>query len=193
MSIVKKFIFLQKVPHFSYSDEVEAGELINIKEDLKELGERNKVKITYMPFFIKAASLALHKFPILNSHVDDKCEYITVKYGHNIGVAMDTPNGLAVPNIKNVQNLSILEIARELNRLQENGRKGHLKMEDLNGGTFTLSNIGAIGGTYAKPIIFTPQVIIGALGKIQVSYLTGQVHTIIPTLFLFLGFTTIGR
>lgn len=167
-AMVKTMTTAWTVPHFSYCDEVDAGELVRIKEDLNRIGKRNNVKITYMPFFVKSASLALHKFPVLNSHVDEKCEYITMKYAHNIGVAMDTPHGLVVPNVKNVQNLSIVEIARELNRLQESGEKGQLKMEDLTGGTFTLSNIGAIGGTYAKPIIFTPQVAIGALGKIQV-------------------------
>lgn len=139
-----------------------------MKDELKRIGQRNGIKMTFMPFFVKAASLALDKYSILNSHVDEKCEFITVKYAHNIGVAMDTPNGLIVPNIKNVQNLSILEISKEMNRLQDSGSKGQLKLDDLNGGTFTLSNIGAIGGTYAKPIIFTPQVAIGALGKIQV-------------------------
>lgn len=140
-----------------------------MKDELKRAGKQHGIKITFMPFFVKAASLALCKYPMLNSHVDEKCEFMTVKYAHNIGVAMDTPDGLVVPNIKNVQNLSILEIAKEMNRLQESGKKGQLKMDDLNGGTFTLSNIGAIGGTYAKPIIFTPQVAIGALGKIQVN------------------------
>lgn len=80
---------------------------------------------------------------------------------------MDTPSGLIVPNIKNVQDLSILDIARELNQLQLLGKAGKLEKQHLEGGTFTLSNIGAIGGTYASPILFLPQVAIGALGKIQ--------------------------
>ena len=90
-----------------------------------------------------------------------------MKGSHNIGIAMDTPSGLIVPNIKNVQDLSILEIARELNRLQELGAAGKLEKQHLEGGTFTLSNVGAIGGTYASPVLFLPQVAIGAIGKIQ--------------------------
>lgn len=167
-AMVKTMTSAWRVPHFSFCDEVDAEALVDMKDELKRIGQQKAIKITFMPFFVKAASLALGKYPILNSHVDDKCEFITVKYAHHIGVAMDTPDGLVVPNIKNVQNLSILEIAKEMNRLQEAGSKGQLKMDDLSGGTFTLSNIGAIGGTYAKPIIFTPQVAIGAIGKIQI-------------------------
>ena len=84
-----------------------------------------------------------------------------------MGVAMDTPHGLLVPNVKKVNQMSILEIAEELNRLQDLGGRGKLGEADLKGGTFALSNIGSIGGTYAKPVIMPPQVAIGALGKIQ--------------------------
>merc|ERR1712110_590721 len=87
---------------------------------------------------------------------------------HNIALAMDTPMGLLVPSIKGVQNLSVFEIALELNRLQQLGVAGKLSTSDLTGGTFSLSNIGSIGGTYAKPVILPPQVAIGALGKLQV-------------------------
>lgn len=86
---------------------------------------------------------------------------------HNIGVAMDTPNGLVVPNIKDVQNKNIFEIAEEMNRLQALGKEGKLTSNDLSGGTITLSNIGNIGGTYASPVLFLPQVAIAAIGKVQ--------------------------
>ena len=86
---------------------------------------------------------------------------------HNIGVAVDTPHGLLVPNVKDVQGRSILDIANELTRLVNAGRENKLSPADLADGTFALSNIGAIGGTYAKPVILPPQVAIGALGKIQ--------------------------
>ncbi|CAF87387.1 unnamed protein product, partial [Tetraodon nigroviridis] len=91
---------------------------------------------------------------------------------HNIGVAMDSAQGLLVPNVKNVQLLSVFQLAQELNRLQALGAAGQLGSADLSGGTFTLSNIGSvragIGGTYAKPVILPPEVAIGALGKIQI-------------------------
>lgn len=139
-----------------------------MKGDLKRIGDSRGVKLSFMPFYIKAASLALNKYPILNSQPDEKCEKITIKASHNIGIAIDSPHGLVVPSIKNVQKLDIIQIAAELNRLQAAAAKGKLGMEDLSGGTFTISNIGIIGGTYMKPILVAPQVIIGAIGKVQV-------------------------
>ncbi|XP_076353438.1 dihydrolipoamide branched chain transacylase E2 isoform X2 [Tachypleus tridentatus] len=155
------------IPHFGYCDEVCVTELVMLRSRLKEKAGERGVRFSFMPFFIKAASLTLSQFPVLNSSVDENCENIIYKSAHNIGVAMDTQQGLIVPNIKNVQNLSLLEVAAELNRLQELGEKGQLGSSDLTGGTFTLSNIGVIGGTYAKPIIVPPEVAIGAVGKIQ--------------------------
>ena len=84
------------------------------------------------------------RFPILNSSVDEKCENILYKASHNIGLAMDTSQGLIVPNIKNVGSLTVLEIGSELNRLSQEGARGRLGTKDLTGGTFTLSNIGAV-------------------------------------------------
>ena len=120
-----------------------------------------------MPVILKACSLALTQYPILNATFDASKETLTYKANHNIGIAMDTPQGLLVPNIKKVQQLSILDIAEELNRLQDLGLRGKLGENDLKHGTFSLSNIGSIGGTYAKPVIMPPQVAIGALGKVQ--------------------------
>lgn len=161
----------QKIPHFGYCDEVRMDEVMRVRREIQEAlkvvggGGGGGVKVSFMPFMIKAASLALLQHPILNSSVSgDESELIYKGY-HNIGVAMDTPNGLVVPNIKNVEEKSVVEVARELNRLQELGAKGQLGAGDLGDGTFTLSNIGTIGGTYTSPIIVHPQVCIGAVGK----------------------------
>ncbi|XP_071449240.1 lipoamide acyltransferase component of branched-chain alpha-keto acid dehydrogenase complex, mitochondrial [Hetaerina americana] len=156
-----------KIPHFVYSDEVDVSQLVKIRSQLQPIAKSQGVKLTYLPFFVKAASMAISVYPIVNSSVDADCENITYKARHNIGVAMDTPSGLAVPNVKNVQSLTLLEVARELNSLHDNGLKGTLKPQDVTGGTFTLSNIGPIGGTYTKPVILPPEVAIGAIGKIQ--------------------------
>lgn len=155
------------VPQFGYCDEIIADKLIRLRHDLKAIAERHGVKLTYMPIIIKATSLALRQFPMLNSHYDDSKGTLTYRASHNIGVAINTSRGLAVPNIKNVQNKSIFEIALEFQRVQEAALRTEILREDLLGGTFTLSNIGSIGGTYASPLLLVPEVTIAAIGKIQ--------------------------
>jgi len=110
----------------------------------------------------------LKEFPVLNSSMDERMENLIYKNYHNISLAIDTPRGLAVPNIKHCERKTIWEIAVELNRLADAGKQGTFGKEDMANGTFSLSNIGAIGGgTYMKPIIFPPQVAIGAIGQIR--------------------------
>jgi len=157
------------VPQLGYCEEINMDALVKLRKELKPIAESQGVKLSYMPFILKATSNALKQFPSLNAHVTDAdCSEVVYKGAHNIGMAMDTPRGLLVPNVKNVHDKSILEIAQELQRLQELGSAGKLGASDLTGGTFTLSNIGSIGGTYASPIIVLPEVMIGALGKLQV-------------------------
>uniref|UniRef100_F1L527 Dihydrolipoamide acetyltransferase component of pyruvate dehydrogenase complex n=1 Tax=Ascaris suum TaxID=6253 RepID=F1L527_ASCSU len=165
--MIKSMSEALKIPHFGYNDEIVMDKAIEMRNELKELSKERGIKMTYTPIFIKAVSLALRQFPVINASVDDKLENITYKASHNICVAMDTPDGLIVPNIKNCEQRNIWEIAEELNRLVQDARKGAVAPHDLAGGTFTLSNIGAIGGTYASPIIFPPQLAIAALGKMH--------------------------
>ena len=153
-----------EIPHLLYCDEVEMSELMKLRHTLMK--DAN-IKVSYLPFIVKAMSLAITDYPIVNSSVDVKNEKIKIKASHNIGVAMDTPDGLVVPNIKGVQNLSISDIASELTRLQDLGQRSKLGGDDLRDGTITLSNIGSIGGTYASPVILPPETMIGAVGKIQ--------------------------
>ncbi|KAG9273752.1 lipoamide acyltransferase component of branched-chain alpha-keto acid dehydrogenase complex, mitochondrial [Astyanax mexicanus] len=167
-AMVKTMTAALKIPHLGLCEEVDLTQLVRLRSELKALAESRGVKLSYMPFFIKAASLGLLQFPVLNASVDEGCQNITYKASHNIGLAMDTPQGLLVPSVKGVQDLSVFDVAVELNRLQALGSAGQLGTADLTGGTFTLSNIGSIGGTYAKPVILPPEVAIGALGKIQV-------------------------
>ena len=166
-AMVKTMTAANAVPLFGYCDEIDVSKLVEVREGSKKVMQEYGVKLSYMPYIIKATSLALSQYPIINSSVDEKCEKVIYKASHNIGVAMDTADGLVVPIVKNVQSLSIYEIAAELNRLHALGLQNKLSPTDLSGGTFSLSNIGAIGGTYAKPVILPPQVAIGALGKFQ--------------------------
>jgi 2-oxoisovalerate dehydrogenase E2 component (dihydrolipoyl transacylase) len=163
-AMAKKMEEALRVPHFTFCDEVNMDKLVELRAMLKPACE---AKLTYMPFFIKAASLALHKTPILNSHLSPTAEELTYKADHNISIAVNSAKGLVVPNIKAVQSQSVFEIAGELERLVALAQEGTLPADDLADGTFALSNIGAIGGTYATPVVMTPQVAIGALGRLQ--------------------------
>ena len=156
-----------QIPHFGYYDEVDMTALMETRKLLNDVGQKDGVKITYMPIMMKAASMALAEFPALNSFVSADETTQTIKSDHNIGLAMDTPRGLLVPIVKNCEQRSVFDIAYEINRLQAMGSQNKLGGEELTGGTFTLSNIGSIGGTYASPVILAPQVAIGALGKIR--------------------------
>jgi 2-oxoisovalerate dehydrogenase E2 component (dihydrolipoyl transacylase) len=120
-----------------------------------------------MPFFMKAMSLAIKEYPLVNSQVNEDCTELTYFNDHNIGMAVDSKVGLLVPNIKQVQTKSILGLANDIMRLTNDARSGRVASDDLKGGTITISNIGAIGGTVATPIINKPEVAIVALGKLQ--------------------------
>ncbi|OWZ21499.1 Lipoamide acyltransferase component of branched-chain alpha-keto acid dehydrogenase complex [Phytophthora megakarya] len=165
--MVKSMNAALQIPHFGYADEIRMDALYELRKELKPLAESRGVKLSFMPFIIKAASLALKHYPMLNATVNDSETEITLVAAHNISVAMDTPTGLIVPNVKNVQAKSIMEIAEDLNRLQQLAVVGKLAPADLTGGTFSISNIGSIGGTYMSPVIMVPQVAIGAVGQIQ--------------------------
>ncbi|ANB13624.1 alpha-ketoglutarate dehydrogenase KGD2 [Sugiyamaella lignohabitans] len=163
------------IPHFLYTDEVEIDRLSALRKSINEdliKHPTTPIKLSFMPFFIKALSLALTEYPILNAQVviDEKTSQPALLYreSHNIGVAMDTPSGLIVPNIKNVNNLSIIQIGQELTRLQQLGASGKLTSADIKDGTITLSNIGTVGGTYVAPVIVGSEVAIGGLGKSHV-------------------------
>ncbi|MAG77666.1 MAG: dihydrolipoamide acetyltransferase [Colwelliaceae bacterium] len=155
------------IPHFTYCEEIDLTDLIALRSQLKEQYAKQDIKLTMMPFFMKAMSLALKEFPIINAQVNDECSEITYFEDHNIGMAVDSKVGLLVPNVKQAQSKSILDLAKEITRLTNDAREGRVAQADLKGGTISISNIGAIGGTIATPIINKPEVAIVALGKVQ--------------------------
>lgn len=162
------------IPHFLYADEIDFSALSQLRQRLnKSLAvspTRGISKLSYMPFLIKAMSLSLHQYPLLNSRLDNSDPSkpsLIMRSQHNIGVAMDTPQGLLVPVIKNVSSRSLLSIASELNRLQESAKSNSLSSDDLKGGTITLSNIGNIGGTYLSPVIVDKEVAILGVGRVK--------------------------
>ncbi|WP_148861405.1 dihydrolipoyllysine-residue acetyltransferase [Marinobacter fonticola] len=155
------------IPHFNFSEDIDVTDLLNLRQQLKPEAEAQGKRLTLMPFIMKAMALAVQEFPILNSRINDDVTEIHYQPQCNIGMAVDSKVGLIVPNVKGVERLTLLEIADEVARLTEAAREGRVSQEDLKGGTITISNIGALGGTYAAPIINPPEVAIVALGRTQ--------------------------
>lgn len=166
-AMIKSMTLAAKIPHFHYVEEINCDALVKLKASFQEENRDPEVKHTFLPFMIKTLSMALSKYPLLNSCFNEELQEITVKGSHNIGIAMATPHGLVVPNIKRVQSLSILEITKELARLQQLALANNLCPEDISGGTITLSNIGAIGGKFGSPLLNPPEVSIIAIGRLQ--------------------------
>jgi pyruvate dehydrogenase E2 component (dihydrolipoamide acetyltransferase) len=142
--------------------------------ELWELREREKrsllergIHLTFLPFFIKAVIHALAEHPMLNASVDEEQETIIVKKYYAIGVAVDTPEGLMVPVIRNAVTKTILDLAAEIEQLSRRARDRKIKLEEMKGGTFTITNYGHFGGTFATPIINYPEVAILGTGKIS--------------------------
>jgi pyruvate dehydrogenase E2 component (dihydrolipoamide acetyltransferase) len=154
-------------PHVTTMDEADVTELWKIREKEKKAAERKGIKLTILPFIIKAVLAGLKEHPYLNATLDDEDEEIILKKYYNIGVATDTPEGLMVPVVKNANDKSILQLAEELTRLAEKARNRTIDLADLKGGTFTITNYGALGGIYGTPIINHPEVAILGTGKIK--------------------------
>lgn len=153
--------------HFTYVEEADATALVELRAKAKEIGAAQGVKVTYLPFIMKAMVAALKKYPILNSELDAEAGVIVQKYYYNIGLSVQTDDGLTAPVVKDVENKSILELAREIEDLVARSRAKKLTMEDLTGGTITLTNAGSIGGLFATPIINFPEVAILGFNKIE--------------------------
>ncbi|KAI7898840.1 2-oxoacid dehydrogenases acyltransferase-domain-containing protein [Cokeromyces recurvatus] len=156
------------IPQLGYKDEIELNQASEYRLELNRYISNHPhlfpfKKISYLPIFIKSLSLSLSFYPIMNAYFEQN--HVSYRAHHNIGVAMDTPQGLMVPNIKNVEKKSVFEVATELHRLTELAKAGSLTPSDLKGGTITLSNIGAIGGMYANPVIVPNELAIVALGS----------------------------
>jgi pyruvate dehydrogenase E2 component (dihydrolipoamide acetyltransferase) len=154
-------------PHVSAMDEADVTELWQIREKEKKVAESKGIKLTILPFVIKAVIAGLTEHPYLNATLDDDSEEIVLKKYFNIGLATDTPEGLMVPVVKNAKEKSIFELAQELTQLTDKARNRTIDLADLKGGTFTITNYGAVRGIYGTPIINHPEVAILGIGKIQ--------------------------
>lgn len=155
------------IPHFTYVEECDATEIVALRARAKEVGAANGIKVTYLPFFLKAMVEAVKLHPILNSSLDEEKGEVVYKHYYNFGIATDTERGLVVPVVKNVDQLGIYELAREIDRLATAAREGRSSMDDLTGGTMTITSTGNIGGVLATPIINHPEVAIVGVTAIR--------------------------
>lgn len=154
------------IPHASSMDDFDVTELVKFRKEQKLIAEKQDIKLTYMPFIIKAVTLALKEYPVLNSSYDMENEEIIMKQYYNIGIAVDTPEGLMVPVVKDADRKGILEISKDMNNLIEKSQDRKISLEDLRGGTFSITNYGAVGSTYGVPVIKYPEAAILGIGRI---------------------------
>jgi pyruvate dehydrogenase E2 component (dihydrolipoamide acetyltransferase)/2-oxoisovalerate dehydrogenase E2 component (dihydrolipoyl transacylase) len=154
------------IPHYTYVDECDVSELVRLREGLRHASAKIGVKLTYLPFFLKAAAAALKEVPLVNATLDEAAGEIVLHDRYNLGVAVATPAGLIVPVLRDADRKDLFQIAREVERLRDEAHAGRAKRDDLLGGTFTVSSVGNIGGLIATPVINPPEVGILAVGKI---------------------------
>ena len=155
----------QAIPHVTQFDKCDITKLDKLRLHLKKVNKDKSVKVSLLPFFIKAVCILLKEMPQFNSSLDGSNENIVLKKYLNVGVAVDTPNGLVVPVIKNANEKSIKELARELTTLSEKARDKKLLPSEMEGGCFTISSLGGIGGTYFMPIVNPPEVAILGISR----------------------------
>ena len=153
--------------HMTVFEEVEISELVRIREGHKEQALAGNVKLTYLPFILKAVAMALKNHKFLNCQLDTEKGQVIFKKYYNIGIAVDTEEGLVVPVIRDVDRLSIFQLAGKIQELGGKARGRSLTLDDLRDGTFTVTNYGSLGGTYGVPVISYPQVAILGVGRIM--------------------------
>jgi len=154
-------------PHVTHHDEVDVTKLVATKDRLDDRAEAQGIHLTYVPFVLQAVTAALKEYPTMNAALDEEAEEIVYKRYYDLGVATATDAGLMVPVVEGVDRKGLLQIASELNELVERARDRSISPAELRGSTFTVTNVGAIGGEYATPILNPPEVGILALGQIR--------------------------
>jgi pyruvate dehydrogenase E2 component (dihydrolipoamide acetyltransferase) len=162
--MVKSMFTAVQVTHM---DECDVTELVKLREKQKALLEKKGIKLTYLPFFAKACVAALKNHPHLNASIDDTTQEIVLKKYYNIGIAVDTEDGLIVPVVRNVDQKTIVDLAKEMGDIASRTRERKVTPDQLKGSTFTITNVGVLGGTYSTPVINWPEVAILGIGKIQ--------------------------
>ncbi len=157
----------REVPHATHHDQVDVSGLVEAHERLQPLAEERDVTLTYTPFVVKCVAAALDQHPVLNTALDTENEEIVYRDVHNIGVAAATDHGLVVPVVDDVDGKGLVELADEINDLVGRARERDIERSEMQGGTFTVTNFGAIGGEYASPIINVPETAILGIGALK--------------------------
>lgn len=157
----------QTSPHVTHMDEVIVDELWDHRKKFKEIAAEQGVKLTFLPYVVKAIVSTLKKFPELNTSIDNETMEIIQKHYYNVGIAADTERGLVVPVIKDADTKSMFEISNEINELAEKARDGKLSGDEMKGGSMSISNLGSAGGSHFTPVINQPEVAILGIGRIE--------------------------
>jgi len=153
------------IPHVTNFDDADVTELERLRQGVPAGQLSQNIKLTMMPFVMKAVAMVLRRHSTLNAVFNEQNEQIVYKEYVNLGIAVDTPRGLVVPNIRNADRLTILQLAQALGSIAERARDSQFGIDDLRGGTFTISNLGTVGGAYSTPIINYPEVAVLLLGR----------------------------
>jgi pyruvate dehydrogenase E2 component (dihydrolipoamide acetyltransferase)/2-oxoisovalerate dehydrogenase E2 component (dihydrolipoyl transacylase) len=156
----------KRIPDYSYVDECDVTELVRLRNSMRDACARNGIKLTYLPFFVKAVAEALKEIPLVNSSLDEEAGEIVLHDKYHIGIAVATPGGLIVPVIRDADKKDLFQVAAEADRLGSEGKSGRARRDDLRGSTFTVTSTGGIGGLISTPIINHPEVGIMGVGKV---------------------------
>ncbi|GMB08616.1 pyruvate dehydrogenase E2 component (dihydrolipoamide acetyltransferase) [Thermolongibacillus altinsuensis] len=176
-------------PHVTLMDEVDVTKLVAHRKKFKEIAAQKGIKLTFLPYVVKALTSALREFPALNTSIDDATEEIIYKHYYNIGIAADTEKGLLVPVVKHADRKSIFAIAKEINELATKAREGKLMPNEMKGATCTITNIGSAGGQWFTPVINHPEVAILGIGRISEKPIVRDGEIVVaPVLALSLSF-----
>lgn len=155
-----------RAPHVTLLDEIDVTELVAHRKKFKEIALEQDIKLTYLPYVVKAIVSTLKKYPIINASIDDETDEIVYKHYYNIGIAADTDKGLLVPVVKNADQKSIFDISQEINALAEKARDGILTSNEMKDASSTITNIGSAGGQWFTPVINYPEAAILGIGRI---------------------------
>ncbi|MBB5172239.1 dihydrolipoamide acetyltransferase family protein [Texcoconibacillus texcoconensis] len=179
----------QTAPHVTLMDEIDVTALVSHRKQFKPVAEEKGIKLTYLPYVVKALTSALREYPTLNASIDDATDEIVYKHYFNVGIAADTDKGLLVPVVKNADRKSIFNISAEVNELATKARDGSLSADEMKGASTTITNIGSAGGQWFTPVINHPEVAILGLGRIQEKAIVRDGEVVVaPVLALSLSF-----